>query len=86
MDVADHDPVFWKGLASEQKGIQSDLKKLGDLISLTLVGREVNERNQGYRYLIDFSAARVLQRYDFDRQGKVASIRSEAVELKGKGD
>ncbi len=86
MVVADYDRVFWKGLASEQKSIQSDLKKLGDLVSLTLVGREDNESAKGYRYLVDFSAARVLQRYDFDRQGKVVSIRSEAVELKAQGD
>jgi hypothetical protein len=44
------------------------------------------ENSKGYRYLIDFSAACVLQRYDFDRQGKVASIRTEAVELKAQGD
>ena len=86
MDASDYSPVLWKGLASEQKSIQSDLKKLGDLVSLTLVGREDNENTRGYRYLINFSATRVLQRYDLDRQGKVASIRSEASELKAKGD
>jgi len=39
MDVADRDLILWKGLASEQKDIQSDLKKLGDLVSLTWAGR-----------------------------------------------
>ncbi len=86
MDIVDYEPVFWKGVASEQKSIQSDLKKLGDLVSLTLVGRVDGENSKGYRYLIDFSAACVLQRYDFDRQGKVVSIGSEAVELKTRGD
>lgn len=86
MDASDYNPTFWRGLASEQKSIQSELKKLGDLVSVTLVGREDNENLKGYRYLVDFSAARVLQRYDFDRQGKVVSIRSEAIELKAKGD
>jgi len=39
MDVADRDLILCKGLASEQKDIQSDLKKLGDLVSLTWAGR-----------------------------------------------
>ena len=80
MVVADHNPVFGKGLASDQKSIQSDL------VSLTWVGREHNEKTKGYRYRIDFYAARVLQRYDFDRQGKVALIRSEAVEVQAQSD
>ena len=86
MVVADHNPVFWEGLASEQKSIHTDLKKLGDLVSLTWAGCEENVNPKGYRYRIDFSAARVLQPCDFDRQGKVVSIRSEAVELKAQRD
>lgn len=75
-------PAFWKKISPAQKDIQSDMQRLGDFRALTLVDRRVDPAGIAYRYLVEFSGARVLGRYLIDPVGKVASLQSEFTELK----
>ncbi|MEO5959676.1 MAG: hypothetical protein ABIZ49_03770, partial [Opitutaceae bacterium] len=79
---ADYAPAFWKKIAPAQKEIAADLEKLGRFVSLALVERREDAGGRSYRYLLDFTQARVLGRYVLDEAGRVALMQSEASELK----
>lgn len=74
----DFTPAFWKVLAPIQKDIQSELQRLGTLLSVKLLERKQSSR----LYLMDYQNATVLQRFELDSQNRIAMIKSEAVELK----
>lgn len=82
MRKEDYAPEFWSKLSSQQKQIQDELKGLGELISLTLVGRQDKGSNRSYRYRAEFDRFTVLQRFDFDDQNKLEAVQSEATEFK----
>jgi hypothetical protein len=80
---ADYAPEFWKkAVGSAQQKIQSDLQRLGPLVSLTLVERRAEAGLRSYRYILDFTKARALGRYVIQADDKIALLQSEAVELK----
>ncbi|WP_162389842.1 carcinine hydrolase/isopenicillin-N N-acyltransferase family protein [Spirosoma endbachense] len=74
----DFTPEFWKVLAPIQKDIQSDLRRLGTLLSVRLLERKQSSR----LYLMDYQNATVLQRFELDSLNRIASIKSEAAEMK----
>ena len=73
----DYTADVWKELAPEQKKIQADLKRLGNLVSLTLVDRSNEDGRRSYRYRMEFEKVTVLQHIVFDKQNKVALSESE---------
>jgi len=82
MKSDDYTVEFWTNLSSTQKEIQSDLKRLGDFVSLTLVGRQVENGKRSYRYLMEFQKATVLQLFILDQNNKVVLMQSEYSEAK----
>ena len=82
MRPEDYAPEFWSAISSQQKKIQAELKDLGELVSLTLVGHHDGGSSRGYRYRVEFDRITVLQRFVFNEQNQVESIQSEASEFK----
>jgi len=71
----------WKALSQKQQKIQEDMKRLGELTSLTLLDRR--EEKKGwieYRYRLDFANEALLQRFVFDQQNKLAGTAAEGME------
>ncbi len=84
MRESDYTPELWQKLGPAQKQIQEEMKALGHFQSLTLVGRTTDGPLRSYLYLLDFSDARVLQRYVLDPDNKVAQIGTDYFEAKVK--
>lgn len=82
MRSGDYAPELWSALASRQKQTRDELKALGELVSLTLVGREEMGAGRGYLYKAEFDRITVLQRLVFNERDQVESIRTEASEFK----
>jgi hypothetical protein len=78
----DYTAEAWKAYLSKQKQIQTDIKNLGNFISMTLVDRSDEKGQRSYRYRLEFANATVLLRFVLDGQNKLASGGSEAAELK----
>jgi hypothetical protein len=78
----DYTPELWKDLSPAQKDLQTDLNRLGELISLTLVESTDEDDRRSYRYLAEFGKARALQHFVLDAHHKVALIQSEGSENK----
>jgi hypothetical protein len=80
---AEDDTVgLWKEFSPQQAEMQADLKRLGKLLSMTLVGRWEEDGQRSYRYRTEFEDATLLQRLVLDGQNRIALIRSESVETK----
>jgi hypothetical protein len=58
------------------------MKALGHFQTMTLVGRTTDGPLRSYLYLLDFSEARVLQRYVLDPENRVAQVGTEFFEAK----
>ncbi|MBN8247498.1 MAG: hypothetical protein J0L84_08650 [Verrucomicrobia bacterium] len=82
MRSEDYAPEFWLVLSPQQKKVQAELKSLGGLVALTLVGRHDRGSDRWYRFRVEFDRITVLQRFAFDGQDRVESVQSEASELK----
>ncbi len=82
LQADDYTPEEWKDLWPKQQQIQADLKRLGDLASMTLVDRSDEKGQQSYRYRLDFAQATVLERFILDDRNKLAGGGSEFVEWK----
>ncbi|WP_414660458.1 hypothetical protein [Horticoccus sp. 23ND18S-11] len=83
MRETDYAPPFWqKAIGPAQKSIHADLKQLGSLVSLTLVENRAEPPLRSYRYIFEFTQARLLGRYEFDADDKVTLFQSEAVEFR----
>jgi len=81
MREADYAPEFWKkAVGTAQKKIQTDLQQLGPLVSLALVERRDESTRRSYRYVVEFTKARVLGRYVINAEDKVVLFQSEGVE------
>jgi hypothetical protein len=78
----DYTAELWEKISPRQKDLQADVRRLGDLTSLVLVGRQQDAGKRTYRYRVEFQKARVLGRYDLDEQDKVALIQTEGFEQK----
>jgi len=78
----DYTAELWQQLAPTQKDIVAELKALGDLVSLTLVGREDEAGGRGYRYRLEFKKAVVIQHYVLDPQGKISLVQTDGAEAK----
>ena len=78
----DYTPEMWKQFSPMQKQLQADLRMNGDLLSLALVDRRMEDGRRSYRYILDFRFARALERFDLDEHGRIAAVRSEGGELK----
>jgi hypothetical protein len=74
--------AMWEQISPHQKEIQSDLNRLGDFISMTLVDHRGVEGQQNYRYKVEFGKATVLQYFVLDNENKVKTGGSELVEWK----
>jgi hypothetical protein len=77
MRADDYSADLWKQLEPEQKKAQADLKKLGRLEKVVLVGRMEKSDERIYRYRLDFKNASVLQIFTLDNQDKVTFTDSE---------
>jgi len=82
MRPEDYTPELWKQLSPAQKDIQADLKKNGEVISLTLIDRQIEEGRVGYRYILEFKGARAIELFVVDEHNKLALIQSEGGEAK----
>lgn len=82
MRPEDYAPELWSALSSQQKQVSAELKDLGELVSLTLVGRSEEGASRGYRFRVEFERITVLQRFVFNGQNQVESVQSEASEFK----
>jgi hypothetical protein len=72
---------FWKAevLPNVKRG-QAELKRLGEIVALSLVDREDTNGLRGFRYRLDMANARVLLHVVLDAQGKVTVFSVEDVE------
>ena len=77
MRAEDYSADLWQQLEPEQKKAQADLKKLGKLEKVILVGRIEESDKRIYRYRLDFKNASVLQIFAFDNRDKVMFTDSE---------
>jgi hypothetical protein len=59
---------------------QAELKRLGELVSITLVEREESARLRSYRYRTEFPGGVRLLHVVFDAKNKVTTLRCEAFE------
>lgn len=84
MNSDNYTAELWRELSPIQKEIQTDLKRLGDFISLVLVDHKDEDRQRSYRYRLEFENATVLQHFILDEENKVAFIQSESTELKSR--
>lgn len=82
MHPDDYTPELWKRLFPAQKDIQADLKREGDLVSLTLVDRTTEGGKRTYRYIMEFKNARALERFVLDEDNRIAVIQSDGSERK----
>jgi hypothetical protein len=80
--VADYTAEAWKIVSAKQKQTQADLKKVGDVISLTLVDRSDGNGMHTNRYRVEFSQATAILRVAFDNQDKLADAETELAEMK----
>ena len=82
MKQDDYAADLWQKLSPMQEDIQGDIQRLGALRSLVVVEHREVAGGHSYRCLVDFEKARVLGRYDLDKDQRVTLIRSEFVEQK----
>jgi hypothetical protein len=82
MKSSDYTSELWKALAPLQKDVASDLARLGPIQSFTLVEHTEDAQGTSYRYLVEFTTARVLGHYVLTPEGKLSLIRSEFAEPK----
>ena len=71
MRAADYAPEFWKTISGKQKEIQTELKALGELISVMPVERSQEGQERSYWHRLDFAKATVLQMTMLDAAGRV---------------
>jgi hypothetical protein len=64
---------MWKRISALPKASQADLRRFGDLVSMTLVERSDEGGQRLYYYRTEFANATVLQQFVLDGQNKVAS-------------
>ncbi len=78
----DFTEALWVRLAPARAAITADLKAMGALRSLTLVGREDEPGGRVYRYRVEFEKATVIERYLLSPDDRLADIQKEAEEPK----
>jgi hypothetical protein len=78
----DYTIEYWTNISSAQKEMQSGLKQYGDFISMTLVGRKMENNKRSYRYLWEFKNVTLLQQVILDENNKVAGMQFEYGEFK----
>ncbi len=78
----DYSAEMWKQVFPVLKSMQAEAKRLGDLISLTLVDRTQKDGQRSYRYRLEFQNVAVLDHLVFDGQNKCLSGGPEALEWK----
>ena len=78
----DYTAELWRELSPKQQEFRTDLKRLGGLVSMTLIARWDENGRRNYRYRSDFANAAVLQHFILDTQNRVALIQSDSIELK----
>ena len=69
----------WNDAAPGLKDIQTQVKALGPLVSVTLVDRSEEGGKRSYRYRMEFEKNTLLQRLVFDEQNKLAASETEDV-------
>jgi GMP synthase PP-ATPase subunit len=62
-------------MAPKREAIQGDLRSLGGLVSVTLVDR--SDFKPAYWYRLEFKSKKLLQRFVFDEQNRVADVQVE---------
>jgi hypothetical protein len=82
MRPEDYAPEFWAQISPLQKDVQADLMKSGELVSLSLIDRQVAGARRSYRYLLEFKNARAVELFVLDEHDQIALIQSEASEAK----
>ena len=78
----DYTADFWRELSPNQQEFRTDLKRLGALVSMTLVARWDESGRRNYRYRSEFENAVVIQHFILDTQNRVALIQSDSIELR----
>jgi hypothetical protein len=69
----DFTPEMWKRISVLPKGSEDDLIDYGDLLSMTLAGRDEEGGQRIYYYRSEYANATVLQQIVLDGQNKIAS-------------
>lgn len=82
MRPEDYTAEFWKELSPKRAELQSDLKGLGNFVSMTLVDHASAGGKRTYRYRLEFEKVTVLQLFVLDKQNKVALLDTEGAERK----
>jgi len=77
MRAEDFAPGFWDQIAPKREAIQSDLKSFGELVSVALVDRGDENGRRVYRYRFEFKSIKLLQRFVFDEEDRVADVEVE---------
>lgn len=77
MKPDDYTIEYWTDISPAQEEMQSGLKQYGDFISLTLVGRKVENDKRSYRYLWKFKKVTLLQQVILDENNKVVRMQFE---------
>ncbi len=80
LTAADFTADYWTELAPAQQQLRAELAALGELRSLTLVGRTTATDRRTYRFIADFPRARVLQRYELTDDDRIAATATEFAE------
>lgn len=67
---------LWNELKPIQEDLKSELESLGEFKSHELIKKEIKNEFISYSYIMLFEKARVLQQFDFDKNGKVANLQT----------
>jgi hypothetical protein len=78
----DYSAEMWKQVSPVLQAMQAEAKRLGGLVSLTLVDRSEADGQRSYRYRLEFPNVAVLEHLVFDGQNKCLSGGPEALEWK----
>jgi hypothetical protein len=79
----DYTADYWKSeVLPNLARVQADLKRCGELRSVTLVGRNEINGLRSYRYRVEFANATMLIRVGLDAQNKMAASYGEDLEWK----
>ena len=79
MHADDYTAETWKEVSTNRKLGQATIKSLGRFVSLTLVDRSEAGGKRSYRYRLEFENNRLLQKFIFDEQNKLAACQTEDI-------
>jgi hypothetical protein len=76
----DFSAKLWKEIFPARGEMQAEFRKVGKLISMTLVARGDEGNMRSYRYIVEFQNRKALMHFVLDERDRVALIQSEGDE------